>query len=92
MKTKIQIQLELDSYSDELMCISTNPDFPINADIIHKYVVGSAALKTMMHMLLDELDVEAREVYLADMEARVKFQKDVTLEHMDTIVDYRSWH
>ena len=26
------------------------------------------------------------------MEARVKFQKHVTLEHMDTIVDYRYWH
>ena len=31
-------------------------------------------------------------MYLDCMEVRVRFQKDVTLEHMDTIVEYRSWH
>lgn len=55
-KTKAQVQLELDSYFDELMHITTSLDLPISADTMHKYVVGPVAWKTMMHMLLDELD------------------------------------
>ena len=46
----------------------------------------------MMHMLSDELDRGAQAVYLDAMEARVRFQKDVTLDYTDTITDYRSWH
>ena len=74
------------------MCIAINPDLPISADIMHKYVVGLVALKTMMCMLSNELDRGARVVYLDVMEARVRFQTDVTTEHTDTIKDYRSWH
>ena len=92
MKTKAQIRLELDSYFEELMHIATRPNFPISADIMHKYVVVLAALKTMMRMLSDELERGARAMYRDFMESRVKFQKDVTLEHTDTITDYRSWH
>ena len=55
-KTKAKVRLELDSYFDELMHISTSPDLPISANIMHKYVVGLTALKTMMCMLSDELD------------------------------------
>ena len=43
-------------------------------------------------MLLDELERGAREVYSDAMEVRVRFHKDVTLEHTDTIVDYKGWH
>lgn len=71
------------------MRIATSPNLSINVDIMHKYVVGLAAL---MRMLSDKLDRGAWAVYLDAMEARVKFQKDVTLEHIDTIKDYRSWH
>ena len=74
------------------MRIATNLDLPISAYIMQKYVVGPATLKTMMHILLDELDKGAREVYLDAMEARVRFQTDVTAEHTETIKDYRSWH
>jgi len=59
---------------------------------MHKYVVGPATLKKMMHMLSNELDKGAREVYPDAMEARVKFQTDATTEHRETIKDYRSWH
>ena len=45
----------------------------------------------MMHMLLKELDRGARAVYPNAMEARVRFQTDVTAEHTNTIKDYRSW-
>ena len=38
------------------MCISTSPDFPISLDIMQKYVTDPATLKTIMCMLLDELD------------------------------------
>ena len=31
-------------------------------------------------------------MYLDAMEAGVHFQKDVTLEYTDTIIDYRAWH
>lgn len=74
------------------MHIDTNSDLPISADIMHKYVVGQRSLKEMMHMLTDELDRGARAMYVDAMEARARFQKDVTLEHTDTIADYRSWH
>lgn len=70
------------------MCISTSPNFPINADIVRKYVASLATLKTTMCMLSDELERGDRVVYLDDMEVIVKFQKDVTLDHKDTITDY----
>lgn len=73
MKTKVQVQLDLDSYFDEFMCIATNRDFPMSANVMQKYVFGPA-------------------VYADAMEARVRFQKDVTLEHTNIIKDYRSWH
>ena len=72
-KTKVHVLLELDSYFDELMCIATSPDFPINSKIMQKYVVGLATLKTMMCMLYDDLDRGAQIVYPNDMEARVRF-------------------
>lgn len=74
------------------MRIATSPNFPISADIMHKYVFGPATLKTMMHMLSNELDRGARAVYPDAMEAKVRFQTNVTVEHTDTIKDYISWH
>lgn len=55
-KKKKQVWLELDSYFNELMCITTSSDFPISANIMHKYVAGPDALKIIMCMLSDELD------------------------------------
>ena len=92
VKTNKQVWLELDLYFNELMHTATSPDLPISADIMHKYVVGLTALKTMKHMLSDELDKGARAVHLDAMETKVKFQTDVTMEHMDTNKDYWSWH
>ena len=74
------------------MHITTISDLVINADNVHQYVFGLATLKTMMHMLSDELDRGTRVVYLNAMDARVRFQKDVTLEYIDTIMDYWAWH
>jgi len=91
-KSKKQNQQDLDSYFDELMRVATSPDFPISADIMHKYVTGSATLRTMIHILSDELDRGAQAVYSDAMEARFKFQMDVIVEHVDTIKDYQSWH
>jgi len=59
---------------------------------MHQYVSGPDALKTMMHMLIDELDRGAKIVYLDATEARLRFQKDVTTEYTDTIMDYQAWH
>ena len=87
-KIKAQVQLELDTYFDELMCIATSANLAISADTMHQCVIVLAAFKTMMCMLLDKLDRGARAMYPDATEARVRFQKDVTVEFMDTIVDY----
>ena len=91
VKIKEHVSLELDSYFDELMCRATSPNLLISVETMHKYVAGLAALKRMMHMLLDKLDRGARAVYLDAMEARFRFQKDVTLDYTDTFdtVDHR---
>ena len=91
-KTKKQVQQELDSYFDDLMRTATNPNLLISADVMRKYVASSTTLKTMMHMLTDELDRGARAVYPDAMEARFRFQTDFTAEHTDDIKDYQSWH
>ena len=92
VKTKNQVRLELDMYFDQLMRIATNADLEISTYTIHQYVVGLIALKTMMRMLSDELDRGAKSVHLDATEARVCFQKDVTIEYTDTITDYQAWH
>lgn len=46
----------------------------------------------MMHMLSDELDIGAILVYPDAMEARVRFQWDVTFERTDTITDDQASH
>jgi len=66
------------------MCIATSPDLPINKDIMRKYVAGLTTLKTMMHMIYDELERAAQAVYHNAMEVKVRFQTDVTTEHTDT--------
>jgi len=91
-KIKAQVRLELDSYFDELMRITTRADLVISENTMHQYVSSSTALKTMMHMLLDELDRGARVVYLDAMEVGVGFQKYVTKGYTNTIVDYQAWH
>ena len=91
-KTKKQVRLELNSYFYELMHITTSPNLPISAYIMNKYVASPATLKTMMCMLSEELDKGAWVVYLDFMEVKVRFQTDITMEHMDTIRDYRAWH
>ena len=55
-KTKAQVQMEIDSYFDELMHIATSADLVINVDTMHQYVIGPTALKTMICILSDELD------------------------------------
>jgi len=79
-------------YFDELMRITTNTQLEISADTMHQYVVGPATLKTMMHMLSDELDKGAKSVYPDATKARVRFQKDVTREYTDIITNYQAWH
>jgi len=92
LKVKKQVWQDLDLYFDDFMCIATNLNFLISANIMRKYVSGPTTLKTMMHMLLDELDRGAWAVYLDAMEAGFKFHMDVTSKHTDTIKDYQSWH
>lgn len=70
------------------MCIATNAGLVISADTMHQYVTGPTTLKTMMCMLLDELDKGARAVYLDAIEERVCFQKYVTIEYTYTITNY----
>lgn len=74
------------------MHIATSIDLSISADTMHQCVAVLAALKTMMCMLLDELDRGAKSMYPDATKARVCFHKDVTIEYMDTIIDYQAWH
>ena len=46
----------------------------------------------MMHMLSNDLDKGAKLVYQDATEARVCFQQDVTIEHVETITDDQYWH
>ena len=79
-------------YFDKLMCMVTSTHLEISTDTTHQYVVGLVALKTIMCMLSYDLDRGARAVYPDAMEARVSFQKDVTIEYTDTITDYQACH
>ena len=65
--------MELDMYFDKLMCVATTADLQMSADTMHQYVVGLVALKTMLHMLSDELDRGAKSMYLDATKARVFF-------------------
>jgi len=82
----------MDMYFDELMGIATSTDLEIRVDTMHQYVFGLAAPKTMICMLSDELDKGAKSVYPDATEEIVRFQKDVTIEYTDTIMDYQAWH
>jgi len=60
-------------YFDQLMCVATSTYLEISADTMHQYVARLVALKTIMCMLLDELDISAKSVYPDAMEERVLF-------------------
>ena len=74
------------------MRIATNADLQMSTNTMHRHVASLATLKTMMHMLFDELDRGAKSVYLDVMEARVIFQRDVTTNYANTITEYQAWH
>lgn len=59
-KTKTQVPLELDSYFDEFTGKATSASLEISVATMHQYVFGLNALKTMVHMLSDELDRGAK--------------------------------
>ena len=70
-KDKKQVQLELNMYSDKLMCMVTNTCLEISAYTMHQHFVSSVV--TTMSMLSDELDRGAILVYRDAMEARFRF-------------------
>jgi len=59
---------------------------------MHQYVIGLAALKTMIRMIYEELDRGAKSVNLDATEARFHFQKDVIMDYANTIIDYQAWN
>jgi len=79
-------------YFNELMHIATSTHLDISADSMHQYVASTTALKTMMCMLLDELDRGAKLVCPDATEERFHFQRDVTIRYIETIMDYQAWH
>ncbi len=87
-----QVRLELKMYFDKLMCMLTSTHSEIIIDTMHQYVDGLSALKMMMHMLSDELDKGAISMYADATKARVFFQQDVTIKHMNTITNNEAWH
>lgn len=79
-------------YFEQLMCIAIGTDLQMGADTMHQYVIGLATFKTMMRMLYDELKKGDKLVYPDATVAKGHFQKDVTMEYVDTIIDYQDWH
>ncbi len=79
-------------YFNKLMCMVTSTHLEISIDTIHQYVASLATLKTMMHMLSDELDRGAISMYLDATKARVHFQQDVSFEWVDIIMDDQDWN
>ena len=71
-KSKNQVRLELKLYFKQLMCIAASANLQMSVDIMHTYVAGLVALKTMIHMLHEEMDRGARSVYLDDTKEREK--------------------
>lgn len=86
-KDKKKVWLKLKMHFNKSMCMITGTHLKINTDTMHQYVSGLAALKTMMHILSNELDRGSILVYSNETEVRVFFQKDVTIECMNTIMD-----
>ena len=74
------------------MHVASIVDLEINTNTMHQHVAGPTVLQTMMCMLSDEVDRGAKSVYPDEIEARVFFQKDVTIEYIDTIRGYQSWN
>jgi len=89
---KNQVRLEMDMHFDQLICIATSVDWQMSIGVMQQYVARPDTPNTMMHMLFDELDRCSKSVHLSAMEARVCFQKDVTIEYRDTTTDYQAWH
>lgn len=79
-------------YFDDLMCIATSADLQMSGDTMENNVVGMTSINTIMHMLSDKLDRDAKSVHPDAMEVRVFFQNEVTTEYADTIIDYQAWH
>jgi len=79
-------------YFDNLMHMVTSMHLEIDTDTMDQYVASPTTLKTMMCMLSNELEKGAISVYPNATKARVFFQRDVTIECIDTIMNDQSLH
>ena len=87
-KHKNQVQLVIDRYMEKLRREATNDDLELNTPNIHKHIDGPVMVKTMLHMLQDELDKGSKTIYPESMEARVRYQKYTIKQFWDIIVQY----
>ena len=75
---KNQVMLDVNKYIEQLMRKTTSDDLQLSAKNMQRYISGPATLKTVLHMLQDELDRGFMTIYPESMEARVCFDKYIT--------------
>ena len=89
---KNQVMLDVEKYIEKLMRKATSDDLQLSKENMQKYIGGLATLKTLWHILQDELNKGFITIYPEAMEARVHFDKDVTKQYGDTIAQYQVWY
>ena len=82
---KNQVMLKVDMYIEQLMHKAASDDLQLSTKNMQKYIGGPTTVKIVLHKLQDELDKGFRTIYLEAMEARVRFDKDITKQYRDTI-------
>lgn len=75
---------------EQLRQEATNDDLELLTENMQKYVGGLVRVKTMLHMLQDELDKGSKTIYLEAMEERFCYQKDTIRHFGDNIAQYQA--
>lgn len=77
---------------EQLRREATNDNLELIAQNMQKYIGGPVMVKTMLHMLEDELDKGSKTIYPKSMQARVRYQKDTIKQFGDIIAQYQAWY
>jgi len=76
-KHKNQVWLEIGRYMDQLRQDGTNDDLDLSEKNMQKYIGGPITIKTMLHMLQDELEKGSKTIYPEVMEEIFCYQKHI---------------
>jgi len=79
-------------YFDKLICMVTIKHSEISTNTMHQYVARPTSLKTMMHIISDELDRRTIVVDPDATEARHHYEQDVNIKLTNTITENQTSH